>query len=262
MWCARASKPAPRPRRCGPPSTPSARSRRRAARPDWARCSGSPGAPRVEAGRHSVRVAALPGRGARQDAVNDAFIGAAARGASVVVMCPITTVKAPKAHVGAPVPELGRRWRRSCGPRARGAFVRHAASVTDERVKSGVHYPSWRLTRRTRLRRRLDAEPRGGHARVDGGDGRDGAPGELPVSRGRNLPMTRRGPRARHCRAPRGARPNAAPDDAHRARRTGQGQALTRVPRRGPQRRSPCGGARCRGRGQARAEAEADPVRA
>ena len=93
------------------------------------------------------------------DAVNDAFIGAAARGASVAVMCPITTVKtrmeartSARASTGA--------WAHAPATivRTQGAGRSCVACrlVTDERALRGDPRASYRrLQARTRLRRRL-----------------------------------------------------------------------------------------------------------
>ena len=82
------------------------------------------------------------------DAVNDAFIGAAARGASVVVMCPITTVKTrmEASHVGA-------RQYRSVGDalativrtQGAGALVRGLPPLLLTNVPfAAIHYASYR----------------------------------------------------------------------------------------------------------------------
>ena len=73
------------------------------------------------------------------DVVNDAFIGAAARGASVVVMCPITRPRrAWRLRRRTPVPQRRRRAGDDrTDPGRGGARARPAAFVTDERALRG-----------------------------------------------------------------------------------------------------------------------------
>ena len=147
MWCARASKPVPRPGARGPPSTPSARLRRRAARLDCGAARRRRRCGRRRRG-HSVRSLRFLRTRSPPDAVNDAFIGAAARGASVVVMCPITTVKTRME-----APHAGARQYRSVGDalativrtQGAGALVRGLPPLLLTNVPfAAIHYASYR----------------------------------------------------------------------------------------------------------------------